>query len=125
MSAGSDAATLPPAAQAAIEKWLNWLNFPEGYSSASNLQLEVQGRGTLLPFDAARGAGQVLCVTATFDMHHRNGVVVNRGAQDSYLVFQTGNAWKAELVVETTWNERSCPGKYVHSNGVHEGTQAQ
>jgi len=102
----------------------NSLNLPPGYSSASNLQLELQGRGKLLPMDAAGGASQVLCISATFDMHNRQGQV-SKGAQDSYLLFQTGNAWRAERIGEARWKERSCPGKYGKGYGVFEDARKQ
>lgn len=78
-----------------------------------NVQIEVTGEATVLPFEQEQGVDKALCLK----IHYEKKMAADQWVTgtNSRIVQQKGNDWivnNALLAVERAWSQHSCLGVY-------------
>jgi len=78
-----------------------------------NVQLEVTGAATVLPFEKDQGVDKALCLKIQYEKKVAADQWV--AGTNSRVIQQKGNDWivnNALLAVERAWSQHSCLGSY-------------
>jgi hypothetical protein len=85
----------------------------DSLANKRNIQIEITGEGTVLPFEQDQGVDKQVCLKVRYE----EKFPLDRWASGirSGIVQQIGNDWivnNALLWVERAWYQHSCPGTY-------------
>ncbi len=78
-----------------------------------DIEIEVTGAGTVLPYEATNGVDKVLCLKIRYERE----ISPDRWVQgiSSRIILQTGTDWSVNNAlqgVERAWIQHSCPARY-------------
>jgi hypothetical protein len=83
-----------------------------GWRIDSVSDIDITGRGKVLPYEKDAGVEKIYCVNVEIDARDNTA---GKYLYFSYLVGQIGNSWEVITVDGNGWDEHSCPGKYKGS----------
>ena len=82
---------------------------PFGWKIESISDIEITGKGRILPFEKDAWVEKIYCVNVEIDARDDTA---GKYIYFSYLVGQIGSSWEVITVDDIGWDEHSCPGKY-------------
>ena len=84
-----------------------------GPENNRDIQIEVMGEGTVLPYEETNGVDKVLCLKIRYEGKIPPDKWV--AGISSRIILRTGNDWSVNNAlqgVERAWIQHSCPGIY-------------